>query len=22
MVALTEDGRGFAWHQINACGEK
>ncbi|MEL6205864.1 MAG: DUF6446 family protein, partial [Pseudomonadota bacterium] len=22
VVALTEDGRGFAWHQINACGEK
>jgi len=22
VVAVTEDGRGFVWHQINACGEK
>jgi len=21
VVAITEDGRGFAWQQINACGE-
>ena len=21
IVAITEDGRGFSWHQINACGE-
>lgn len=21
IVAITEDGRGFAWHQINRCGE-
>ena len=22
VVAVTEDGRGYVWHQINACGEK
>lgn len=22
VVAVTDDGRGFAWHQINECGEK
>jgi len=22
VVAITEDGRGFVWHQINECGEK
>ena len=22
VVAITQDGRGYAWHQINACGEK
>lgn len=22
VVAVYPDGRGFAWHQINACGEK
>lgn len=22
VVAFTEDGRGYAWHQINRCGEK
>ena len=22
VVALTDDGRGYAWHQINACGER
>lgn len=22
VVAVTENGRGFAWHQINHCGEK
>ena len=21
VIAVTEDGRGFAWHQINHCGE-
>ncbi|MFK7941089.1 MAG: DUF6446 family protein [Roseovarius sp.] len=21
VVAITEDGKGFVWHQINACGE-
>ncbi|MGK8235288.1 DUF6446 family protein [Roseovarius sp. MS2] len=21
VVAITEDGRGYAWHQINRCGE-
>lgn len=21
IVAITEDGRGYAWHQINHCGE-
>lgn len=21
VVAITEDGRGYVWHQINACGE-
>jgi hypothetical protein len=21
IVAITEDGRGYAWHQINRCGE-
>ena len=21
IVAITPDGRGYAWHQINACGE-
>jgi hypothetical protein len=22
IVAITEDGRGYAWHQINRCGEE
>mgnify|MGYP001816138223 CR=1 FL=1 len=22
VVAVTEDGRGYVWHQINECGEK
>ncbi|MXQ06694.1 histidine kinase [Alphaproteobacteria bacterium GH1-50] len=22
IVAITDDGRGFVWHQINACGEE
>ena len=22
VVAVTEDGRGFVWHQLNDCGEK
>ena len=22
VVAVTEDGQGFVWHQMNACGEK
>lgn len=22
IVAITEDGRGFAWHDLNNCGEK
>ncbi len=22
IIALTDDGRGYAWHQINPCGEK
>ena len=22
IVAITEDGRGYSWHQINPCGEK
>jgi hypothetical protein len=22
VVAVTDDGRGYVWHQINACGEK
>ena len=22
IVAITEDGRGYAWHQMNICGEK
>ncbi len=22
IVAITDDGRGFAWHQINFCGEE
>ncbi len=22
ILAVTEDGRGFAWHQINACGRE
>ena len=22
IVAITEDGRGYAWHQINACGKE
>lgn len=22
VVAITEDGKGFVWHQINHCGEK
>ena len=22
VVALTADGRGFAWHELNACGKK
>ena len=22
IVAIQEDGRGFVWHQINACGEE
>ncbi|NNE88087.1 MAG: histidine kinase [Silicimonas sp.] len=22
VVAITEDGRGYVWHQINICGEK
>jgi hypothetical protein len=22
VVAITGDGRGYAWHQINACGEE
>lgn len=22
VVAVTEDGRGFVWHQLNTCGEK
>jgi hypothetical protein len=21
IVAITEDGRGYVWHQINDCGE-
>jgi hypothetical protein len=21
VVAITEDGRGYVWHQINRCGE-
>lgn len=22
IVAITEDGRGFVWHELNECGEK
>ena len=22
VIAVSEDGRGFAWHQMNECGEK
>ncbi|MEW9919026.1 DUF6446 family protein [Marimonas sp. MJW-29] len=22
IVAITEDGRGYAWHELNDCGEK
>ena len=22
IVAITDDGRGYAWHQINICGEE
>ena len=22
MVAITEDGRGYVWHELNDCGEK
>ena len=22
VVALTQDGRGYAWHQLNVCGER
>ena len=22
IVAVTDDGRGFVWHQINHCGEE
>ena len=22
IVAITDDGRGYAWHQINVCGEE
>jgi hypothetical protein len=22
IIAITQDGRGYAWHQINRCGEK
>lgn len=22
VVVITDDGRGYAWHQINSCGEK
>ncbi|WP_298921206.1 DUF6446 family protein [uncultured Roseobacter sp.] len=22
VVAITEDGRGYAWHELNDCGEK
>lgn len=22
VVAITEDGRGYVWHQLNKCGEK
>ena len=22
VVAITEDGRGYVWHQLNICGEK
>ncbi|MFK7752049.1 MAG: DUF6446 family protein [Sedimentitalea sp.] len=22
IVAITEDGRGYAWHELNECGEK
>ncbi len=22
IVAITEDGRGYVWHDLNACGEK
>ena len=22
VVAITDDGRGYAWHQINACGKE
>ncbi len=22
IVAITEDGRGFVWHELNKCGEK
>ena len=22
IVAITDDGRGFVWHELNDCGEK
>nr|WP_255670827.1 DUF6446 family protein [Cognatishimia sp. F0-27] len=22
VVAITQDGRGFVWHEVNACGDK
>ena len=22
VVAITEDGRGYVWHEINDCGDK
>ena len=22
VVAITSDGRGYAWHELNDCGEK
>jgi hypothetical protein len=22
IVAVTDHGQGFAWHELNACGEK